>query len=95
MIYTWTIVQMRRLTSDGYVIEVDYTTTANDAGYTASTAGKVTYVQQPGEPFTPYDQLTEAQVIGWVQAAVGTGVEQVLSQNIENQKPTATGLPWA
>jgi hypothetical protein len=54
-----------------------------------------------GAPFTPYANLTQAQVVGWVQDSMGA--EQVASinasieQQIENQvnPPVVTPpLPW-
>lgn len=55
----------------------------------------------PDVPFTPYDQLTEAQVIGWVQAAMGEdqveAINNSINQEIQNQiTPTVVTppLPW-
>lgn len=58
---------------------------------------------QPAEPgsFTPYDQLTEAQVLAWVQAVLGAeqvaAIEASLAAQIEYAKnpPVVTPpLPW-
>ena len=60
----------------------------------------VTYTA--GSPFTPYLQLTNAQVIGWVQDALGqegvASVQSNIDTQIENQaNPPVTQppLPWA
>jgi hypothetical protein len=57
---------------------------------------------QPSDPFTPFEELTEAQVIGWVQASLGTesvaAAEAAVAQQIANQvnPPVVTPvLPWA
>lgn len=95
--YTWSIVQMDRLTSDGFVVTVHYNVSATDGDYSASTYGTVGYTEQPDESYTPYDQLTQAQVVGWVQESLGKDtVEASLAGQIEAQKnPTqVSGLPW-
>jgi hypothetical protein len=96
--YNWNIQQMDRLTSDGFVVTVHYTVNAVDGDYTASTYGTVGYTEQPGETYTPYDQLTQEQVIGWVQDSLGKDtVEESLDAQIEAQKHPVqeSGLPWA
>ena len=96
--FNWTINQMDRLTSDGFVVTVHYTVTAEDTGTTASTYGTIGYTQEPDEQYTPYDQLTEAQVVGWVQTVLGQDVvEASLQSQIDAIKNPVqeTGLPWA
>ena len=96
--YNWNIQQMDRLTSDGFVVTVHYTVSAVDGDYTASTYGTVGYTEQPGEQYVPYDQLTEQQVVGWVQESLGKDtVEASLAAQIEAQKNPVqeSGLPWA
>jgi hypothetical protein len=55
-----------------------------------------------GSTFTPYANLTEAQVIGWVKNALGeesvTGYETKVAQQIADQinPPVVTPqLPWS
>ena len=94
--YTWNVVQMDRLTSDGFVVTVHYTVNAVDGEYTASTYGTIGYTQGEGS-FTPFANLTEAEVIGWVQTSLGKDtVEEGLTAQIEAQKNPVqkTGLPW-
>lgn len=96
--YNWQIVTMDRLTSDGFVVTVHYNVSAQDGDYNANTYGTVGYTEQPGETYTPYDQLTEAQVVGWVQESLGKDtVEASLATQIEAQKNpvTASGTPWS
>ena len=78
--YTWGVVQM-----DAYpeyegetdvVFSVHWTLTGEEAGFTGYVYGSVGVSLTPGAPFTPYADLTEAQVIGWVQDALGE--EQVV-----------------
>jgi len=97
MNYQWNVVQMDRLTSDGFVVTVHYTVNAVDGDYTASTYGTVGYTQGEGF-YVPYADLTEAEVVGWVQESLGKDtVEANLTAQIEAQKNPVqeTGLPWA
>jgi hypothetical protein len=96
MEYQWNVVQMDRLTSDGFVVTVHYTVNAVDGDYTASTYGTVGYTEEGA--FTPYSQLTEAVVVGWVQDSLGQEtVETALAAQIEAQQNPVQllGLPWS
>jgi hypothetical protein len=96
MEYQWNVVQMDRLTSDGFVVTVHYTVNAVDGEYTASTYGTVGYTQGEGS-YVPYADLTEAEVVGWVQESLGKDeVEAGLAAQIDAQKNpvSESGLPW-
>jgi hypothetical protein len=96
MEFTWNVVQMDRLTSDGFVVTVHYTVNAVDGDYTSSTYGTVGYTQGEGS-YIPYAQLTKDVVVGWVQESLGKDtVETGLAAQIEAQKNPVqeTGLPW-
>ena len=95
--FNWQVVQMDRLTSDGFVVTVHYNVSATDGTYNSSTYGTVGYTQQPGETFIPYADLTEAVVVGWVQNALGKDtVEASLQGQIDAQiNPVQeSGVPW-
>jgi hypothetical protein len=97
MEFTWNVVQMDRLTSDGFVVTVHYTVNAIDGDYTAFTYGTVSYTEQPNKQYIPYAELTKAEVVGWVQDSLGKDkVEANLTAQIELQKNPVleTGLPW-
>ena len=96
MNFTWNVVQMDRLTSDGFVVTVHYTVNAVDGEFTASTYGTVGYTQETNT-FKPYADLTQAEVIGWVQESLGKDtVEASLTAQIELQKHPVqeAGVPW-
>jgi hypothetical protein len=96
MNFTWNVVQMDRLTSDGFVVTVHYTVNAVDGDYTASTYGTVGYTQEEGN-IIPFDSLTPEIVIGWVKDSLGEdAVEEALEAQIEAQKNPVqlSGLPW-
>jgi len=104
--YTWAVQQMDAYPeADGetdVVFNVHWTLTGTDGTYTGSVYGTQGVSLDPAAPFTPYANLTEAQVLGWVQDAMST--EQVVSyeanvaQQIADQiaPPVVTPpLPWA
>jgi len=96
--YRWTISQMNRLTSDDFVVTVHYNVSATDGTYQASTYGTTSYTQAESESFLPYASLTEAIVVGWVQAALGKDtVEASLQSQIDAQANPVeeAGVPWA
>jgi len=95
MNFTWNVVQMDRQVADGFVTTVHYNVSAVDGEFTASTYGTVGYTEEGA--FTPYSELTEAVVVGWVKESLGQAtVEQSLAAQIEAQKNPVqvSGLPW-
>jgi hypothetical protein len=98
IVYKWSIVEMNRLTSDGFVVTVHYNVSATEDDYSASTYGTVSFTEQPDATYTPYADLTQEQVVGWVQDALNKDtVEASLAGQIEALKHPAqvSGLPWS
>jgi hypothetical protein len=106
VVYTWNVVQMDCYPEfDGetdVVFTVHWTLAGEEAGFSGSVYGSVGVTLDEGATFTPYADLTLAQVVGWVQDALG--VEQVASyeanvaQQINDQvvPPVVTPpLPWS
>jgi hypothetical protein len=96
MEFTWNVVQMDRKSADGFVTTVHYNVSAVDGEFTASIYGTVGYTEEGA--FTPYSQLTEAVVVGWVQNSLGKEtVEAALAAQIDALKNpvSESGLPWA
>jgi len=103
---TWAVVQMDCYPEyDGdtdVVFTVHWTLNGTDGTYNGSVYGSVGVTLDAGATFTPYADLTEAQVVGWVQAALGeeqvASYEANVAQQIEDQinPPVVTPpLPWA
>ena len=95
---TWKISSLDRNTADGFVTTAHWTCSDVDAdGNAGSVYGSIGL---EGELVTPFEQLTEAQVIGWVKAAMGEETvaahEAAVAAQIEEAKApkTATGMPW-
>ena len=100
---TWTIATLERSTdSDQGVIiahwRVTETETVGEDTYSASSYGTCGFTPDPSaEGYIAYADLTEADVIGWVQAEVDQdAIEAGLTANINEQKnpTTADGVPW-
>ena len=80
----WNVVQMDCYPDkDNYtdvVFTVHWTLTGEKVHegqiYSAYVYGSVSVQFEPGEAFTPYEQLTQEQVVGWVKSALGE--EQVV-----------------
>jgi len=94
--YEWNVIQMERKAADGFVTIVHYTVSAIDGDHTASAYGTVGFTQEEGS-YTPFEQLTKEQVVGWVQESLGKDeVEAGLAAQIDAQKNpvSESGLPW-
>ena len=90
----WKIVQLDRNTADGFVTTAHWTVTATDGDFSASAYGSVGF---SGELTTPYENLTEEQVLEWVWASLDKAAyEASLAAQIEAQKNpvSAAGVPW-
>jgi len=96
MATTWTISQLDRQTSNGFVTTAHWTASAIDGDYSASTYSTSSWAD--GTPTTPYANLTQATVLGWIwtNGVDKEAVEASLQAQIDLQKNpvSATGVPW-
>lgn len=104
--YSW---QINALDSypeaDGHtdvVFTVHWTRLGTDGEHTVSVYGTQAVTLDAEAPFTPYADLTQAQVEGWLDSAMGAeqiaAMDASLDQQIENiiNPPVVTlPLPWA
>ncbi len=96
----WNIAQLERHLSDGAVYTAHWTVNLQDQSESASAYGSVGFSDPDPTNFTPYDQLTKEQVIGWVKDALGeeqvASIATALETQIEQKlHPTnAQGIPW-
>jgi hypothetical protein len=88
-----------------YVVNVLWTLTGVDGQTTASIGGNTQFssAEQPAS-FTPYDQLTQAIVLGWIQDSLGADGIANTEANVQGQinsilnppvSPMNTPLPWS
>jgi hypothetical protein len=97
--YTWTIAQCEHEVATGGITVAHWRVSAVDGDYSASAYGTAGFTPDPSSPdFKPYDEVTEAEVLGWVWGSVDKDeTEANLAAQIDAQKnPTSeAGLPWA
>ena len=105
MTFTWIIEQMNCYpTVEGQtdvVFNVAWRVNATDGTYNATAYGTVGVTYEVGSPYIPYADLTQDQVVGWVQTSMGpeqvASLEARLVTNIANQVDppvVAPPLPW-
>jgi hypothetical protein len=82
-----------------WMCTVNYLSSDGEVGFQQKQAGSCELSYSEGDPFTPYSDLTEDQVWGWVDAQVDrSAVEDALNAEIDAQvTPTQVNppLPWA
>ena len=100
---TWTVTAMDCYPQeDGntdVVFTVHWTCSGTDGTYFGSVYSTCGVTYTAGSPFTPYAQLTQDQVLGWIWAngVDKTATEAAVDQQIQNQinPPVVTPpLPW-
>jgi hypothetical protein len=101
--YKWNILSMPAYPqAEGetdVVFQVNWSCNANDGTYAANSFGAVDVTYTAGTPYTPYNQLTQNQVWGWINTSIDrSSVEADLQALIDAQKnPTVVTppLPWS
>ena len=100
--YTTVINQMYTKNTQGFVVKVLFTVSGTNGANTASIDGDIQFIGQVETNFIPYNQLTESQVLGWINAA--TNNQANYYANIDGQinsmvnppvTPQVQLLPWA
>jgi hypothetical protein len=105
--YTWNVTALYTETIDGeqnYVVIANYEVVGVDGTYTASLSNIARFSTENVDNFTPYEDLTNEIVIGWIQAELGvdgvSNLEACIQGQIDSQinpptVPQNTPLPWA
>ena len=102
--YTTTITAMYTVPNPtGYVVNVIFNVSGTDGTYSAFVNGNIQFTPEQNQPdFVPYDQLTQDEVIGWINTA--TNNQENYYANIQGQinsmitppvSPTSQPLPWS
>lgn len=103
---TWDIANMERhlpdgsTPPDGEVYTIHWTVNLEDQGESAGAYGSIGLGDPDPGTYTPFDQITKDQAIGWVKDALGaeqvSSIEAALEQQIQQKlNPTsAAGVPW-
>lgn len=104
MNYTWSVVQMNCYPQENgendVVFNVHWTLFGSDGTYVGSSYGATGVTVDSKSTFTPYDELTQEQVLGWIWAdGVDKDAQEAnVAAQIENQiNPTVVTppLPWS
>jgi len=94
---TWSIKNLERRVSDGYVLKAFWTATATDNDLSTSISGCCIWPN--GEIQTPYETLSEQQVLEWMwdSHVDKEGIEDSVKAEIEKKKSPVFihGMPWA
>jgi hypothetical protein len=103
--YTWNVAQLERKLSDGAVYTAHWTVTAarEVAGgddLAAGSYGSIGFGGPDPDNFTPYADLTEGQVVGWILSTLGDEQVETICSGLSAQLDTqqnpvdASGIPW-
>jgi hypothetical protein len=81
------------------VVNVIYLVTGVSSSYTANISFRQQFTIQQGNPFTPYAQLTEAQVVGWADPQTVSNMQACVQGQIDSMvnppiSPISQELPW-
>ena len=102
--FTTTVTQMYTLPQEAgetdVVVSVNYLVTGVDGTYTADIGFSQQFTIQQGEAFTPYAQLTEAQVVGWADPQTVSNMQACVQGQINSMinppvSPSSQPLPWS
>lgn len=104
--YQWTIQQLDCLPQiegeTDFVVTAHWNVSATDGTYTSSAYGTQGFTYNGAKGFTPFNALTQEQVVGWVQEGMGIDAVVGLQINLDKQiadqidPPIVTPpLPWA
>lgn len=101
--YTFTVEKMDCYptydTQSNVVFTVYFRMDATDGTYYAISNGQASFDYEQGQPFTPFEQLTESQVEGWIDSKVGLAklkeqLDEIISQKSLEAFVTLSP-PWA
>lgn len=101
--FNWKIASMEAYPqADGeqdVVFNVNWSCTVVKGPFRPIASGTVPVTYTAGSPFTPYDQLTQDQVWGWVNPQIDrTAIEadlQALIDAQQNPEVVSPPLPWS
>jgi len=106
--YTWSIPKngLFTLNTEGQtdvVVQALYQVSGTDGTHTADIPGSVQFTYVSGNPFVPFNQLTEAQVLTWVKDTIGADRINIMEKQVANildfmanppVRPKPTPAPW-
>jgi hypothetical protein len=109
MEYTWKLTKLKKADTEsvqGAVVQTYWELTGTDEdGYTGVFSGATPFALDTVDPdnFTPYEQLTEQQVLSWIQSVVvgsykehveGRIADQINQKKVVIIEETEENFPW-
>jgi hypothetical protein len=101
---TWTITQMQVYpqaeSETDVVCAAAWNVSGTDGTYSGSLNGSTAFRLDPESPFTPYEDLTQAQILDWVFASIGEEGKATAEADVDAQIAYAASqvqdapLPW-
>ena len=82
------------------VVNAVYSVTGVQDAYTASIGGSQQFTLTQGAGFTPYNELTQDQVVGWLSPEAIASAQSCVQGQIDSMitppvSPSSQALPWA
>jgi hypothetical protein len=104
--FNWTVTQLLTETIAGeqnYVVIANYEVVGVDGVYSSSLSDSVRFSTSNVDNFTPYEDLTNEIVVGWIKSVLGPDTVANYEESIQGQidaqinppvTPQNTPLPW-
>jgi hypothetical protein len=98
--YTWAVTGIKKNADESVVQTYWSKTGTDDDGNTGSFAGATPFEADPSaEDYIPFANLTEADVLSWIQAVVVGSYEEHVNAQIQKQIDSKVivdaDMPWA
>ena len=102
--YTWVVNSMVSYPqAEGYtdvVFQINWACNGTDGTYMGALVGSIGIKLDSNAPYTPYANLTEEQVVGWVKEGLGANQVATIQNDVATQiannyyTPTILPNPW-
>ena len=96
--YVYAVTNMQRDLATGIVVAAEFAVTASSGTASFTTNNQTAFPYPKADP-TPYDELTEADVIVWIKELVGTQSEAQADAELDayilrSASVVVSGTPW-
>ena len=96
--YVYAVTNMQRDLATGIVVAAEFTVTASNGTASFTTNNQTAFPYPKADP-TPYDDLTEDDVIVWIRELVGTQSEEQADAELDayiirSASVVISGTPW-
>ena len=96
--YVYNVTNMQRDLATGIVVAAEFTVTASNGTASFTTNNQTAFPYPKADP-TPYDELTESDVIVWIKELVGPQSEAQADAELDayierSANVVVSGTPW-